>query len=110
MLKINQILTNWNKGDVHGLEWLGSYGVDRKLAYKYCKSGYLSKLVPGVFIKANEQPSPYAVIRYLQEELKLKLHVSGITALGLQGHAHNLTMGPKNKIYLTSYELSLIHI
>lgn len=104
MLKVNQMLSNWNSGDVHGLEWLAEYGVDRKLAYKYCKSGYLDKIVPGVFIKANERPNPYAVVRYLQQELNLKLHISGRTALELQGHAHYLSMGKKNKIYLTSYE------
>tara|TARA_Y100000780_G_scaffold232456_1_gene264158 strand:- start:82162 stop:82926 length:765 start_codon:yes stop_codon:yes gene_type:complete len=104
MLKINQILSNWKSGDIHGLEWLAGYGVDRKLAYKYCKSGYLDKVAPGVFIKANEQPNPYSVIRYLQQEMNLKLHVSGRTALELQGHAHYLSMGNKNRIYLTSYE------
>jgi hypothetical protein len=104
MLKINQILLNWKSGDVHGTRWLSSYRVDRKLAYKYCKSGYLEKVAPGVFIKANDVPDPYAVIRYLQEELGLKLHISGISALELQGHAHYLAMGQKSKIHLTSYE------
>tara|TARA_Y100000296_G_C5174834_1_gene259493 strand:- start:3342 stop:3593 length:252 start_codon:yes stop_codon:yes gene_type:complete len=56
MLKVNQVLLNWNSGDVHGLEWLAEYGVDRKLAYKYCKSGCLDKIVSEVFIKANEEP------------------------------------------------------
>jgi hypothetical protein len=74
------------------------------LAYKYCKSGYLDKVAAGVFIRANDVPNPYGVTRYLQEELKLKLHVSGRTALELQGHAHYLAMGPKNKIDLMSYE------
>lgn len=104
MLKINQILMNWNNGDVHGLEWLSNYGVDRKLAFKYCKSGYLEKVASGVYIKANDRPNPYAVIRYLQQELKLKLHVSGRTALEQQGHAHYLSLGDKSIIFLTSYE------
>lgn len=104
MLKINQMLSNWKSGEVHGLDWLGTYGVDRKLAHKYCKSGYLEKVASGVYVKANDQPNPYAVIRYLQEELRLKLHVSGRTALELQGHSHYLSLGQKNKIYLTSYE------
>lgn len=104
MLKINHILSKWKNGDVHGLAWLGKFGADRKLAYKYCKSGYLEKLAPGVFIKTNDEPSPFAVVRYLQEELELKLHISGRTALELQGHSHFLNMGEKNNIFLTSYE------
>lgn len=104
MLKINQILLNWKSGEVHSLRWLGKYGVDRKLAYKYCKSGYLNKLASGVFIKANDQAKPYAVIRYLQKELGLKLHVSGRSALDLQGHGHYLSLNENTKINLTSYE------
>ena len=100
MLKVNQILSNWKPGDIHGLYWLRSYRADRMLAYKYCKSGYLEKVVSGVFVKANDVPNP----RYLQEEVKLKLHVSGRTALELQGHKHYLGMGEKNKLYITSYE------
>lgn len=103
MLKVNQMLINWKDGDIHGLEWLSSHGVDRKLAHKYCKSGYLEKLSSGVFIKANQVPNQFAVIRYLQEELQLNLHVAGRTSLELQGHAHYLSMGKKNKIYLVSY-------
>jgi len=104
MLKINQVLLNWKTGEVHGLGWLAEHGVDRKLAYKYCKSGYLAKLASGVFIKANEESNPYAVIKYLQEELDLRLHISGRSALDLLGHGHYLSLNKKNKIYLMSYE------
>lgn len=104
MLKINQVLSNWKSGEVHGLGWLGEHGVDRKLAYKYCKSGYLDKVVSGVFIKSNEEPNSYAVVKYLQKELNLKLHISGRSALDLLGHGHYLSLNKRNKIYLTSYE------
>lgn len=104
MLKVNKILMNWNNGDVHGLEWLGHYGVDRKLAYKYCKGGYLEKVANGVYVKANETPHPYAIVRYLQQELSSRLHVSGKSALELHGHVHYLSMGKKNRVFLTSYE------
>jgi hypothetical protein len=53
MLKINQILSSWKNGDVHGLVWLGKFGADRKLAYKYCKSGYLEKLAPCAYYFAS---------------------------------------------------------
>jgi hypothetical protein len=104
MLKINQILLNWNDGHVHGLEWLDKYGVDRKLAHKYCKSGYIERLASGVYVKAHEVPDAYAVIKFLQEEVKLRVHVSGKTALEMHGHSHYLNMGKKAKIFLTSYE------
>lgn len=104
MLKVNQMLLNWKTGEVHGLGWLGEHGVDRKLAYKYCKSGYLEKIVSGVFIKANEEPNTYAVVKYLQKELNLKLHISGLSALELLGHGHYLSLSERNKVYLTSYE------
>ena len=104
MSKINQILLEWENEDIHGLTWLRDRGVDQRLAYSYYEDGYLEKLGPGVFVRKRDNVSPYALIRFLQEELKLNLHVSGRTALELQGYSHYVAMGSKQRIYLTSYD------
>jgi hypothetical protein len=104
MLKVNQIISEWKEGDIHGLEWLRSRGISQRLAYKYFESGYLKKISSGVFVKANDKINPFAVIRYLQEELKLELHISGKSSLELQGQGHYLQMNEKTKLSLLSYE------
>ncbi|OFZ63512.1 MAG: hypothetical protein A2577_06500 [Bdellovibrionales bacterium RIFOXYD1_FULL_36_51] len=104
MSKLNQILLDWSNEDIHGLVWLRDRGVEQRLAYSYYEDGYLEKLGPGVFVRKKDDVSPYALIRFLQEELKLNLHVSGRTALELQGHSHYVAMGARLRVYLTSYE------
>jgi hypothetical protein len=104
MSKLNQILLDWKPGDIHGAEWLRPRGVDQRLAYSYYEDGYLEKIGPGVFARKVDEVNPYGVVRYLQQELELKVHLSGRTALELQGHSHYVALGSKPRIYLTSYE------
>lgn len=104
MSKLNQILLDWKQGDIHGLEWFRARGVDQRLAYFYYSDGYLDKIGPGVFARKGDEVSPYGVVRFLQVEIGLMLHISGRTALELQGHSHYVALGPKIRIYLTSYE------
>jgi hypothetical protein len=104
MSKLNQVLLDWKSGDIHGAEWLRARGVDQRLAYSYYEDGYLEKIGPGVFARKVDEVNPYGVIRFLQQELELKVHISGRTALELQGHSHYVALGSKQRIYLTSYE------
>lgn len=104
MSKLNHMLLDWKPGDIHGLEWMRSREIDQRLAYSYYEDGYLDKIGPGVFSKNNDEIDPLGIVRFLQEELELKLHISGRTALELQGHAHYLPMGDVSRIYLVSYD------
>ncbi|MFT6603639.1 MAG: hypothetical protein ACJARO_001151, partial [Bacteriovoracaceae bacterium] len=52
----------------------------------------------------NDQINPLALARFLQEELHLKLHVSGRSALELQGLGHYVPLGENQRFQLTSYE------
>ena len=103
MSKLNQVLLDWKQGDIHGLEWFRARGVDQRLAYYY-NDNYLEKIGPGVFARKGDEVNPYGVVRFIQQELGLKLHISGRTALELQGHSHYVALGSKARIYLTSYE------
>lgn len=104
MSKLNQVLLDWKPGDIHGAEWLRSRGIDQRLAYSYYEDGYLEKIGPGVFARKVDEVNPYGVVRFLQQELELKVHISGRTALELQGHSHYVALGSKTRVYLTSYE------
>lgn len=104
MSKLNQALLDWKPGDIHGAEWLRARGIDQRLAYSYYEVGYLEKIGPGVFARKVDEVNPYGVVRFLQQELELKVHLSGRTALELQGHSHYVALGSRTRIYLTSYE------
>jgi hypothetical protein len=104
MSRLNQVLLNWKPGDIHGAKWLRARGIDQRLAYSYYENGYLERIGPGVFARKGDEVNPYGIVRFLQEELELKVHLSGRTALELQGHSHYIALGLKTRIYLTSYE------
>jgi len=103
MTKINQILTEWIPGDVHSLKWFRERGVEQNMAYEYFQGGALEKLGPGVYSRKKEKPKWQGGIRLLQEEFEKLIHVSGKTALELQGHAHYISMRDKPTILLTAY-------
>ena len=102
--KINLMLTEWIPGDVHSLRWFNERGVPQNTAYEYFKSGTLEKLGPGIYSRKNEKPKWFAGVRLLQEELEKKIHISGRTALELQGHGHYAPLGHKPIVFLTSYK------
>lgn len=103
MSKINKVIRDWKAGDVHSLKWFARYGVDQRLAYKYYENGYLERVASGVFYRAGDKIDPLAVVRFLQEEINLKLHVSGKSALEFHGHGHYLELAEKRLIDLISY-------
>lgn len=107
MSKINQILLEWIPGDVHGLVWMKERGIEQRLAYKYFEAKVLHKIGPGVFSRAQDKIEWIGLIRLLQEELKLPVHVSGKSALELQGHSHYATLNNRREINLLSYESKL---
>ncbi len=108
MSKLNQILLDWKAGDVHGLRWLKEREIGQRLAYSYFEDGYLEKIGPGVFKRKGDEVSPYGLVRFLQEELDLKLHISGRSSLELHGHSHYVSLGKKEILFLTSFECKSI--
>lgn len=103
MSKLNRALLDWLPGDVHGAGWFRKKGVGQRLAYSYFEDGYLRKIGPGVFARKGDELDWLGVVRFLQKEMKLPLHISGRSALELHGHGHYIPLGKKQRIYLTSY-------
>lgn len=103
MLKVNQVLLNWEKGAVHNLDWLSKYKVNSKLAYKYVQTGYLKGIGSGVFAKSTDKIDPFSVVKCLQQEVGLNLHISGKASLELHGHEHYLQLSDNNELTLISY-------
>lgn len=102
--KINKILTEWIPGDIHSLHWFEERDVSQNMAYEYYKRGILEKLGPGIYSRKGEKPKWAGGVGLLQEELGKKIHVSGRTALELQGHAHYIPFGNRPVFYLMSYK------
>lgn len=108
MSKLNQVLLDWKSGDVHGLRWFEEREIGQRQAFSFFEAGFLEKVGPGVFKRKGDSLSPFGVVRFMQEELNLKVHLAGRSALELHGHSHYLSLGDKKLVYLLSYEIKSI--
>ena len=96
--KINQLLQQWPAGTVATLLWLDSLGVDRRLADKYVKSGWLERLGHGAFKRAGATVDWVGAVHALQTQLGLDVHPGGITAIELRGHTQYVAFGAREVV------------
>lgn len=104
MTKLNLALLDWKSGDIHGLGWFMSKGLNRGEVQRQVKKGIYKKLGAGIYYKAHDEVKWQAVVRYLQEEEKMDVHVSSKSALALQGNSHYLSLGEIVTIDLMSFK------
>lgn len=86
--------------------WLERQGIGRRSAYAYVKRGWLERVARGVF----RRPSPSAsfantldwktCLLSMQHIMDYKLHVGGMSALGLRGHSHYLRLGSEGNVWV----------
>ncbi|SME95109.1 type IV toxin-antitoxin system AbiEi family antitoxin domain-containing protein [Pseudobacteriovorax antillogorgiicola] len=113
MSRLNQALSNWNKGELHSLQWLSKFGVSPRSANKYFASGSLKKIAPGIFARPNDQISWQGIVNVLQSDLSMPVHVAGKSALELHGEGHYIPLGhpiinivSRNKAQVPSWAIS----
>lgn len=114
MSRLNQALNNWNKGELHSLAWLSKFGISPRVANKYYARGSLNKVAPGIFSRPHDQITWHSVVGALQNDLSLPIHVSGKSALELQGVGHYIPLSEnpitnivsRNKARIPSWALS----
>lgn len=104
MTQIKQIFIDWKDGEVHGRTWFEQKHVSLRSILKQCQEGFLVKIGPSAFMKKGDELTWQALVRFIQVELKIPVHVSGRSALELQGVSHYLAMG-KLTPTLLSYEI-----
>ena len=91
--KINKLLQKWPNNAVATAKWLKSEGVDHRLASKYVRSGWLNRLGHGAYVRAGSSVDWAGGVHALQTQLGLDVHLGGVTAMELRGHAHYLAIG-----------------
>ena len=96
--KLNQLLQAWPPNTVAALRWLRGKGIDRRLADKYVRSGWLERLGPGAYQRAGAVVDWPGAVYSLQTHLGLELHPGAITALELRGHAQYLSFGRREAL------------
>jgi hypothetical protein len=81
--------------------WLEKQGVTPQLAARYKKTGWLTPLGRGAWIRAGKQVDWELAVYALQTQLNMQVYPAGKTALELQGRAHYIPMGENPPLYLS---------
>ena len=98
--KINLLMKTWTRGTVATQPWLDSQGVYRQLSDAYVRSGWLTRIGRGAFIRAGENVDWTGALFALQKQLHLPVHVAAKTALELKGYGHYVPLGPDRMLSL----------
>ena len=85
--------------------WLEEQGITRQLASNYVTSGWLERLIQGLYrrpLSGTFQATPgwRTAVLSAQRLMHHNFHVGGMTALDLQGHVHYLRLGTEEPVYL----------
>lgn len=104
---LKQVLAGVPPGFYVDMPWLAEHGVSRQLAHKYAESGWLERVVTGLY----RRPTPHSArpsahdwmlpLLSAQRIMGYEIHVGGTTSLALAGHVHYLPLG-KQPAYLYS--------
>lgn len=86
--KIKQLLDSWPPNGVRTVSALKQEGYSQDLLNRYRYSGWLKSIGDGALMRPKDEPNLLGAIHALQQDLKLKVHVGGRSALELRGRAH----------------------
>lgn len=98
--KINNLLRLWPRGTVAVQAWLMTQGISRQLADSYCQTNWLQRIHSGAYVQAGDTVDWTGGLYSLQQQLCLKIHVGGKTALEMQGMGHYVPMGNGTSVWL----------
>lgn len=103
--RLKNLLQTLPEGFVVTTAWLEEHGVTRQLASNYVASGWLERLLQGLYqrpLSGMERQTPdwRAAVLSAQRLMHHAFHVGGLTALDLQGHIHYLRLAATTPVYL----------
>jgi len=104
MTKVNQILSQWVADTVSSTKYLQEKGLNSDLLHRYVKSGWIERIGYGAYKKKFDKIDWQGGLYCLQNQIKLRIHPGGKTALELHGVTHNLPFKPKITLYGPSKE------
>ncbi|MEP2942672.1 MAG: type IV toxin-antitoxin system AbiEi family antitoxin [Sneathiella sp.] len=102
---LNNLLQSAPLNAVWLASWLASNGVSHSLQNRYVQSGWLEKLGSGAYKRTGASVNWLGCVYALQKQTHKPVHVGGLTALHLKGHAHYLRSTETRQLFApTSYK------
>ncbi len=105
--KINRLVSQWPRGTPAAASYLSKQGFNHVLLTRYKSSGWIESFGRGAYKLNGDDVEWYGALYTLQNQLGLKIHSGGKTALELKGYAHYLPSGTRH-IFLYAPQGSLL--
>src|SRR3990167_5504986 len=83
--KLNYLLGHWQNGVPLSSNYLRNNSYYRQLVNLYCKKRWIKSIGHGAYTRLNDPLAWQGAVNALQTQLKLPVHVGGLTALALYG-------------------------
>ena len=99
--KIKSIIHDSNHNGVLTTSWLEKQKISRTEQTQYVRSGWLVRIVPGIYHLANVKPTLYGALASMDEQEGLKYRIAASSALELQGYTHYLSLGQQQSHVIT---------
>lgn len=96
--KLNRLYTHWPQGSPLISEDLAAQGISADLAVHYVRSGWLTRLMRGVYCRPNDTLALYPSLVLLQRNFE-GLHVGGKSALDWHGVRQYVSQAPVLHLY-----------
>ncbi|HLX52478.1 MAG TPA: type IV toxin-antitoxin system AbiEi family antitoxin domain-containing protein [Aquella sp.] len=98
---LTRVVLEIPQGSIVTNDWLAIHGISSKLAWYYVKSKWLKKVGEKVYKRPNDIIGWTGLVNTVQAQLGLPVHVSGKSALALNGHLQYLQMSDSALVDLT---------
>lgn len=104
--RLKRVLADVPPGFLVDSRWLTASGVAKSSASDYHREGWLGRVARGVYRRPPPQAGSTDVVDWKLAVLSAQwimgydFHVGGMTALGLEGHSHYLSLGRSANVYL----------
>lgn len=100
-IKIKSVLQNGSPNGVLCTSWLEKQNITRAEQTQYVRSGWLVRIVPGIYHLANAKPTLYGTLASMDEQEGLHYRIAASSALELQGYTHYLSFGQRQAHIIT---------
>lgn len=91
--KIQAILQNGNRNGILCTSWLEKQKISRTEQVQYVRSGWLVRIVPGIYRFSGAAPTLYGALASMDEQIGLNYRIAASSALDLHGYTHYLSLG-----------------
>jgi len=91
--KLKILFSVLEPGRLFTVDYLESYGISHNLQKYYLKSKWLEAVGRGVYRKPNDKVGWEGALNAIQNQMKIDVHVGGLSALAMQGLIHYFRLG-----------------